>query len=392
MLAWLVVACTPEDPEPGCRTFASTPSDDPADWEVSPATGWTPVLGEARTVVPSDALPVTPQPANNNVSILQAEDTLFLAWRTAPTHFADAAAEMQVVSSEDAGLTWFFEHTVALGSDVREPALMLLDGRLSLFFFQGGTNPFAFEPRAIWRSTRCGPGQWTDEVIEEGDDERVVWDVKVRDGRPLRTSYTGDHYGEGELEIHLETSDDGGATWRPVGTDPSHSGGSSESAIELTATGDLWAVLRNEDGDETGKGSMLCSAPASDPGAWSCPDVSDPERYDSPELLRHGDELWLLARRDIGGPYGEDAGMLEYSTRPKTTALYRIDQEERKVVHVMDLPGAGDTAFPQARRTGPHTFLIANYTSPLDDPDLSWLEGQTSPLGTQIYLTTLTFE
>ncbi|MCB9687977.1 MAG: exo-alpha-sialidase [Alphaproteobacteria bacterium] len=391
MISLLLAGCTPEPRAPDCQTFASTPSDDPADWNVGPGS-YTPVLSDVRFVVPSDALPVTPQASNNNVSILVAEETLFLAWRTAPSHFADVGTEMHVVSSTDDGAHWDFEHTIALGSDVREPALLLLDGQVSLHFFQGGTNPFAFEPRAIWRSVRCAPGEWTDEIIEEGDDERVVWDLKVRDGRPLRTSYTGDHYGKGELEIHLETSDDGGATWYPVGTDPTFSGGSSESAIELTAAGDLWAVTRNEDGDATGKGSMLCTAPASDLGAWDCPAVSDPERYDSPELLRHGDELWLLARRDIGGPFGEDGGLLEYSARPKTSALYRIDQENRQVEHVMDIPGAGDTAFPQARRTGPHTFLVANYTSPLDDPDITWLEGQTSPLGTQIYLATLTFE
>ena len=43
------------------------------------------------------------------------------------------------------------------------------------------------------------------------------------------------------------------------------------------------------------------------------------------------------------------------------------------------------------RRTGPHTFLMANYTSPLDEPDISWIEGQTNPRGTQLYFLTITF-
>ena len=60
-------------------------------------------------------------------------------------------------------------------------------------------------------------------------------------------------------------------------------------------------------------------------------------------------------------------------------------------MHVVDLPGAGDTAFPSVRRTGPNTFLVANYTSPLADPDRPWIVGQTSTEGTQIYLLTLTF-
>ena len=77
--------------------------------------------------------------------------------------------------------------------------------------------------------------------------------------------------------------------------------------------------------------------------------------------------------------------------RPKRTTLYRLDTEKRDLIPVLDFPSAGDTAFPGIVRTGAHTLLIANYTSPLDDLDLSWVNGQTSPKGTQIYLTTLTF-
>jgi hypothetical protein len=36
--------------------------------------------------------------------------------------------------------------------------------------------------------------------------------------------------------------------------------------------------------------------------------------------------------------------------------------------------------------------LIANYSSPLDDPDIGWLSAQVSDKGTGIYLMTLDFE
>lgn len=76
-------------------------------------------------MIPADNLPVETQASNNNVSILLADGTLFLAWRTAPT---GAGSEMHVVSSTDDGATWTHEHTVALGSDVREPAPLLYEG------------------------------------------------------------------------------------------------------------------------------------------------------------------------------------------------------------------------------------------------------------------------
>ena len=43
-------------------------------------------------------------------------------------------------------------------------------------------------------------------------------------------------------------------------------------------------------------------------------------------------------------------------------------------------------------RTGAHTFLVANYTSPVDDPDRTWVQGQDAVDGTSIYLVELSFE
>ena len=99
----------------------------------------------------------------------------------------------------------------------------------------------------------------------------------------------------------------------------------------------------------------------------------------------------MIARRNKGELFGENPDMVAYSASAKTTALYRIDQDERRVSHIQDLPGAGDTAFASVIQTGPHTFLFANYTSPLDEPEISWIDAQLSEKGTQIYFMTLEF-
>jgi hypothetical protein len=386
----LLLSCaTPTDPAPTCASIAADPSDDPADWEVDTGVAWDPVVSEPRFVVPGDGLPVDPMPANNNVAIAVAGGNTFMAWRSAPTPFASAETRMHVVSSPTGAAPWTLETTIALGTDLREPAFLPWDGGLSLSFFEAGDDPLAFEPRATWRAERCMAESWAAEITSEG--EKVPWDVKVRGGMALRTAYSGDHYGDGLLQLHLETSDDGGRTWTPLGADPVHRGGDSEAAFEIARDGTLWAVTRNEDGDATGQGSKLCTAPASDWSAWTCSDPSDPERYDSPEMLRHGNELYLLARRDVGGPFGADDGLLPYSGRPKRSALYRVDRASRSVRWLFDIPGVGDTAFPSAWRTGAHTWTFANYTSPLDDPDISWLEAQVSERGTQLYLADLEF-
>ena len=160
-------------------------------------------------------------------------------------------------------------------------------------------------------------------------------------------------------------------------------------AFEFDSTGKLWAVGRNEDGDQTGAGTNLCFAEADSLGTWTCSTEADPERYDSPELFRHGSQIYLAGRRDIDGPFGPEGDLLAYSLRPKRSSLYMLDTENLSVVHLQDLPGAGDTAFPSVHRVSAHQFLLANYTSPLENPDITWLDGQMGE--TMIYLLDMTF-
>ncbi len=362
----------------GCEPVDPAPSDDPSDWEVDTSVEYSPVISEPRWVVPSPELPasIEPLPSNNNVDIVFHGNRLFMAWRSSPNHFASAQTVMFVVSSTDGGASWDFEDRIALDADVREPRFLSFEGRLQLLFFEGGTDPFAFEPRVLWRTIFEDVGAWSaPEVFIDAPE--VPWDVKVRDGSAWMTSYEGEHYGTDEeavVQVYFKQSLDG-EQWEPVqGQDFVYEGGVSEVAFEFDEDGGLWAVTRNEDGDASGWGSHVCTAEASALGSWDCPSQSDPERYDSPELFRHGDDLYLVARRDVGGPFGDDEGLLlPYSNRPKRTALYRIDRDERAVVHLVDLSGAGETAFTSVRRTGAHSFLLANYTSPLDDPDITWI-------------------
>ncbi|MCC6747834.1 MAG: hypothetical protein IT371_09270 [Deltaproteobacteria bacterium] len=215
----------------------------------------------------------------------------------------------------------------------------------------------------------------------------------------------GNHYGKGlaAIDVLFQTSRDG-RTWEPVERERPvvYHGGVSEAAIAFDGSGTLWVVTRNEDGDASGFGSHLCRAAPARLARWSCPTTADPERYDSPQLFEHEGEVYLLARRDVGGPFDQgrrelplldrrSRNIVQYSLRPKRTALYVLDRRAQKVVHLADLPSAGDTAYPAVVRSGPHRFLIANYSSPLADPERSWIRGQLSDEGTQIYLMELRF-
>ena len=369
-----------------------SPSDDPADYDVNTSVAYAFEFEGPDWVVPSMGLPeeISPMASNNNVDIHLFDGRLFMAWRSAPTHFASSESIMWVVSSNDMGDTWNFEAEFTVNADLREPRFLSMNDRLQLSFFEAGDNPAAFEPKQLWRTWMTGDSWSEPETF--GEPEMVMWDIKVRNGTAYMTTYTGEHYANGIVEVQFWESNDS-QNWSKVNqVDHVYSGGVSEVAIEFASDGSLWAVGRNEDGDHTGAGTQLCHAEAENLSQWVCLEESLPERTDSPEMFRHGDDIYLLARRDIGGPFGPEGDLIAYSARPKAFSIYRIDTDNWDIVWLQDLPGVGDTAFPSVRRLNDHSFIFANYTSPLDDPDVSWFSAQSSPLGTDIYLGGLHFE
>lgn len=366
-----------------------------------------PTVSAPQFVVPGLSVPpeFVLDHSNNCVSIALHEGKLYMAWRNAPTHFAAKTTKMFVMSSPDMGATWDPEYTVALGSDVREPFLTSFKGNLIFTFFQGGSDPFQFKPFRMLRSIRTPDGKWS-ELKAWGTPGEVPWEIKVRNNRVYMTSYIGNHYSAGAstVLVHFSVSDDG-LNFSPV--DPDHptiyEGGVSEVGFEFNDAGDVYAVTRNEDGDKTGFGSHVISSPNFGAGTWTIPAKSNPNRYDSPRMFKHGSELYLVARRDVGGPFDLGKHFLPfdvqkwlnlgtYSLRPKRTALYHVNQTTRSVEWIQDLPSAGDNAFPSIVQTGPDSFLVANYTSPLKKTRWSWIDGQLSKKGTALYLVKIDFK
>jgi len=365
---------------------------------------FTPTLSEPLWLVPSAMLPegVHPQQSNNNVSISIFRKRLYVAFRTGPTHFASKKTGMYIISTAD-GRTWRKEMEFFLGRDFREPHLVPVDGRLHFYCFAAGSSMTSFEPDFISLYTTDGSGTWDgpQNVLDKGE---VHWEMKPRNGQLWMTSYSGSHYqvlGDVKVNLHLKHSDNG-RDWTALGDSGRvYVGGVSESAFEFDRKGNLWAVTRNEDGDGTGFGSHVVFAPKDSLGQWQFPAVADPNCYMSPKMFRHGDELYLIARYQLGDrPFGRArrnrsmawqriVNWVGFSLSAKTTALYRINQQTRQVEWVMDLPGSGDTAFPSIIRLSRDRFLIANYTSPPQRTFRPWLHGQLGRTG--IYLMVVGF-
>ena len=126
----------------------------------------------------------------------------------------------------------------------------------------------------------------------------------------------------------------------------------------------------------------------------------DPRKYDSPLVFEHGGRIWLIGRRNLTdtGAYDLEMRDLDHSAQslayqaaywnePKRCSLWEVDARALTVSHVLDLPSRGDTCFASILPLGGDRYEVWNYSSPVDGPDVSWVEGQTGE--TFIYKQTL---
>jgi hypothetical protein len=356
-------------------------------------------VGDVIPVVPGPGFAHPTQPAHNNLDVVEHDGAVFLALRTAPTHFASADTRLVIARSDDGEGTWSVEAEVHLGTDLREPRLLSWQGRLFLYFAVLGDNPADFEPQGSRVMVRAADGTWSapEDIF---DRDFVPWRVRVVGGRPTLTGYTGggtiydaDTGGDAEpdLEIQWLESDDG-LDWRPVvpGQPTILRGGGSETDLAVLPDGGAVAVVRNEDGDADGWGSKICRADAGALGAWRC--AADPRKFDSPLVFQSGGRVWLIGRRTLGNEGAYDLGLrslshqeqtlryqIEYWNDPKRCSLWEVHPDALRVDFVGDLPSAGDTCFASALPREDGSFMVYNYTSPLDGRDPSWLDGQLGP-------------
>lgn len=361
-----------------------------------------PTLGEQVQVIPGPGIDVPVMPSNNNLDIIEFEEGYFLVWRTAPTHFASADTKLHIVRSVDQE-TWTHEATLAMGTDLREPRFLSWNGELLLYFAALGASATDFEPGQTYHVVRDASGSWGAPQLTF-DDGFIPWRFYDWDGAPVMVGYTGgaDIYDFGDtgtdapqLEVKLLTTADG-RSWSALvpGAATVHTGGGSETAMARLEDGSLLAVMRNEAGDRDGWGSKVCTAPPDALVDWTC--SPDPRKYDSPLVFRHGSRVWLVGRRNLNDTGYYDLGydhldaraatleyQVDYWNHPKRCSLWEVHADTRRVEFVLDLPSRGDTCFASVLRQGGDDWMLYNYSSPVEGPDLDWLEGQLGE--TRIY-------
>ncbi|MCB9594731.1 MAG: hypothetical protein H6719_18570 [Sandaracinaceae bacterium] len=352
---------------------------------------------ETRRVIPGDGFPAetVAQHSNNNLDVIRHDGRVYLAWRTAPDHYAGPDTVIHVVSSADE-LVWDFEGSYTMGTDLREPRFLSLGGSLFLYIAVLGSNQLAFEPMGVMVTERRADGTWTALEAVPGLDGYIAWRTRTERGTPYMTAYLGGEHiylFDGlPLSVDLLTTTDGRA-WTPV--DPArrtiYMGGGSETDFTIGDDGTLFGIIRNEAGDDSGWGSMVCRAPAGDLANWDC--HNDPRKYDSPLMFWHDGEAYLVGRRQVTQTGNYDlmtrrgthtaqtaANQIPYTQTPKRCALWRYVQSEDRIAFVLDLPSGGDTCFPAwLEGESADEIVLYNYSNDVDDPAtarLAWNQGQ----------------
>lgn len=276
-----------------------------------------------------------------------------------------------------------------------------------LYFFSLKPAHGQFKPLHVFYTSSQDGIKWGEpqKVCYEGE---VPWEIKVygegKDAIAYKSSYLGDHYGTADVMVLFEQSKDA-LTWEPVppctkDSSAVYRGGICEVSFEFTKAGDLVAIGRNEDGDQSGFGSQLFYAKKGSLGDWTKLKVSVPWRFDSPRLASTGDgEILLFARYAphryqlapswVPFSYQKVINLALCSLLPKSAAVYRLapfqewgETGEGAIQLIRCFEGsAGDTGFfsVTAEKGSGDSWVVANYTSTTCQSHAPWIYGQMMP-------------
>lgn len=378
--------------------------------------------------------------SNNNVAIHYYEGRLFIAIRTAPIHYPTPVTELRIYSTQD-GEDWTHEYTIDnynTSLDFREP-FFIEDKGLLYFYYMAldGRTPETFLPQATYYMTRNAKGLWThaDRNRPILGKNMVPWNIVKRGGYFWMSAYQTNGFTFDSLSdlagsqersrnyLFRSKTPEGFALQQFNPEALIYSGGVSEMAFEIDQQENFWLLGRNDLGDQRGYGTVVGRTPLKtvyQTAAHAFKPKANPKLISSPRMFEHNGEMYVIGRRTLNLiPYGDISFLTDPGTikkvldkidpeqkykgvvtflyiwlrnfiSPQTTALYRINRNTQDIEFIVDLPGAGDTAFASIVRLGRNKFLIANYTSPLNQHHISWEKGKRG--STQIYLQTIEFK
>ncbi|MES2619771.1 MAG: hypothetical protein V4615_02890 [Bacteroidota bacterium] len=348
---------------------------------------------EWQNLTTSGKLPaqVKIQHSNNNLDLVKFNGKYYLAFRTAPTHFASNKVVMYVVSSTDLE-SWTYETEITMGTDLREPRFAVYRDTLNLYFFQGGKKPFRFEPQKIFVCRKSLYGNWTQpETVHL--DGFVPWRLRERKD----TLYLSAYYGKNlyrnnhRSDLRLFSSVDA-VNWKPISEEPQIDILSAEEGeFIFDKEGNMFATVRLE-----GTGALVCKADKTNLAKWQTKRIKT--KYDSALLFDYNDDIYLVSRRNLDGDIDKVknrknekqkriSNLIRYSITRKVTALFKFNKNDLSLSHITDFPSTGDNAYAGIAKAGASEYVLMNYSSNIRGRKKNWINGQLGK--TYIYWTKL---
>ncbi|MFZ5856862.1 MAG: sialidase family protein [Chloroflexota bacterium] len=309
---------------------------------------------------------------NAFTDLLHWRGQFWLAYISSPSHFASKHSRVVILRSDDAQDWQEVVRFSGNGEDIRDPKLGVVDGQLFLYALLNKR----FDPEPYKTITAHSNDGATWSALE------AVTPTGWLLGRPVTTDnatwFTPAHRIDHGTAALLRSTD--GVTWEIHST--IHAGDrADETAVQLLADGRLLAVTRLEAGGgilgNAQAGTLISSArpPFTE---WTQLGWSKVTRLDGPTLVRHGERVYALGRRQVrvARPFLGQGSALGR----KRSALFVV--EDGALIHLIDLPSAGDTSYPGAVIVNEKLFVSYYTNDPRHDP--SWLVGMLKPTKIQM--------
>ncbi len=342
-----------------------------------------------RILLPSDKIDeqVNCMRGNNNLDAIAYQGKYYVAFRTAPSHFASKKAKLYIISSKNLE-NWNLEHEIHVGADLREPRFVVNKDTLFFYFFEGGKKFYKFEPEKVWMTYKTNQTNWQTayDLKLEGF---VPWRLRSRNDTIYLSAYYGkDLYNsahQGNQRLYFSPD---GFAFQPISEQPQIAEmGVEEGEFIFDSLGNIWGTLRME-----GDGAMTFYADKSDLSNWQT--TYTKHKYDSALLFEHKGEHYLIARRNMDGASKKSNfrlyNLVRYSFTKKRTALFHFNKATMEMDWLKDFPSTGDTAFPAIIPLDENRYFLLNYSSDIYGKEKNWMKGQLGK--TYIYSTILDME
>ncbi len=273
---------------------------------------------------------------NMTTDLVDWNGWFYLAYVSSPWHIGSHESRVCIQRSKDAH-TWeqVKEFKTSDGSDIRDPKLVVIDGKLFLYVLRNvgvvaepSQTAYCFTANGTdWSQIAdCEPSQW------------LFWRPKSPNGVDW---YVAAYWYKHGKSILLHSTD--GKSWKKV-SDIYEGDFNDETDLEFLPDGRMLVTARLEMTGSIFGHKQACTwvgvsaAPYTSWTGVKC----EKTRLDGPNLFSWNGKVYGLGRRHLDRQkWGEYRGSL---FGRKRTSLYRVT--EQGLQHVTDLPSSGDTSYP----------------------------------------------